>query len=90
MSPSAIDLSHFKKKIRGKIKLAIFMSMLLHLIYLAIKNFGKRPDQLAKYDSFLQLVSDKEFIAKILAKESRSGRLKADPSRYLKPVDIMK
>ncbi len=89
MPSPIIDLSHFKKNIRGKIRLAIFMGKLLHFIYLVVKNFKDYPDQLTKYDSFLQLVSDKEFVMKVLAKEGRFGKPKSDPLKYLKLVNIM-
>ena len=89
MSLPATDLSHFKKKIRGKIRLAILAGELLHFIYLVVKNFMKSPDQLTKYDSFQQLVSDKKFVMEVLRKESRSGKLESDPLKYLKYVNTV-
>lgn len=82
MDPLAIDLSHFKKKIRGKIRLAIYMGKLIHLLYLAVKNFRNEPEELVKYDSFQELLRDRDFVIKILMRESRSGTLKDEPLVY--------
>ena len=90
MSLPVIDLSHFKKKVRGKIKLSIFMSELLHLIYLVIKNYRNHPDQISKYETFWRLVRDRDFIKNVLMKESWSSRAEQDPLRYFKLVEIIK
>jgi len=90
MSQPAVDLSHFEKSARSKVRLSIFVSRLLHLIYIVAKNCRKDPQKLVKYQSFWQLVSDIEFIKKVLIRESRSGKLKQDPRAYLKLAETLK
>lgn len=75
------DLSLFRKNIRSKLRLSIYMSKLLHFMYLVIKNF---PDYANKYETFLDLVKDVDFTKKVLTKESRFGRPESDPFKYLK------
>jgi len=90
MSQPAVDLSHFDKSARSKIRLSIAVSKLLHLIYIVEKNCRREPQRLTKYQSFWQLVSDLEFIRKALIRESRSGKLKQDPWIYLRLAGALK
>jgi len=90
MSQPAVDLSHFEKSARSKIRLSIFVSRLLHLIYIVVKNCREEPQKLAKYQSFWQLVSDIEFVRKVLIRESRSSKLKQDPRAYLMLAEALK
>jgi len=90
MSQPAVDLSHFEKSARSKIRLSIFVSKLLHLIYIVVKNYREEPQRLAKYQSFWQLVSDLEFIRKVLIRESRSDKLKQDPRAYPRLAEVLK
>jgi len=90
MSQPTDDLSHFEKSARSKIRLSIAVSRLLHLIYIVAKNYREEPQELDKYQSFWQLVSDVEFVRKALIKESRSSKLKQDPRGYLRLAEDLK
>ena len=90
MFPSMIDLSQFEKKVRSKIKLAIFTNYFLHLIYIVIKNYRTNPDELSRYQSFWQLINDVSFIKRAFIKEGRSDKLKQNPYLYFKLAETLK
>ena len=66
--PQSIDLSFYEKKIRSKLRLAIFMGKILHFMYLAVKNY---PREVKKYNNTEELIKDQDFARKVFLKEAR-------------------
>jgi len=83
MSHQISDLAQYPKKIRSKLRLAIYMGRILDLIYFAVRS--KYRGELRKYDSFQQFISDTALIKKIIGGEVRSGGSQA-PFRYIEIV----
>jgi len=65
-----IDLSLFPKQARGRIRIAIYTGRLLNLLYLIAKHSKSSPEQLYRYSSASQAISDAEFIKRVLRKET--------------------
>lgn len=86
MTHQPYDLSLFRKQVRSKIRLSIYMNNLLHFIYLAIKNF---PDQSSRYETFWDLIKDVDFARKVLLKEGRFGKPELDPLKYLDLTKVL-
>jgi len=79
MSHPAVDLGIFRKDFRRRLRLSIFMSRLIHFMYLAVKNF---PSEATRYGSVEALLKDAVFVKKVLAKESKTDKVK-NFDRYL-------
>ena len=81
MYSPALNLAHFDKKVRGKIRLSIYMGRLLHFIYLAVRTYKNQYGQLAKYCSFRHLIKDYRFIKSVL---QRAGKTSGSANRSYK------
>jgi len=72
MPLQSTELLTFPKKIRSKLRVSIHLSRLLHMIYIALKNF---PEKTMQYNSFEELISDLKFLEEAFNKEqARAGR----------------